>query len=73
MSTILMTVIVGFTRIVGGAVVPVIIGRLGDHYGLRAGMAVLYLAFGCVLSVGFWAKPIISLATRPYGPPKKGF
>jgi FHS family L-fucose permease-like MFS transporter len=51
------------TGIMGGAVVPVIIGRIGDHFGLRAGIAFLYLTFGCVLSVGFWAKPIITNAT----------
>jgi fucose permease len=51
------------TGIMGGAVVPVIIGRIGDHYGLRAGMAFLYVTFGCVFSVGFWAKPIITNAT----------
>jgi MFS transporter, FHS family, L-fucose permease len=51
------------TGIMGGAVVPVIIGRIGDHFGLRAGVAFLYLTFGCVLSVGFWAKPIITNAT----------
>jgi fucose permease len=48
--------------IMGGAVVPLIIGRLGDHFGLRAGMGFLYITFACVLSVGFWAKPIISNA-----------
>jgi fucose permease len=51
------------TGIMGGAVVPLIIGRIGDHFGLRAGVAFLYLTFGCVLSVGFWAKPIITNAT----------
>jgi len=51
------------TGIMGGAVVPLIIGRIADHFGLRAGVAFLYLTFGCVLSVGFWAKPIISNAT----------
>jgi len=51
------------TGIMGGAVVPVIIGRIGDHFGLRTGVAFLYVTFGCVLSVGFWAKPIISNAT----------
>jgi len=50
------------SAIMGGAVVPLIIGRIGDHFGLRSGMAFLYLTFGCVLSVGFWAKPIISNA-----------
>ncbi|HUM05098.1 MAG TPA: MFS transporter [Terriglobales bacterium] len=51
------------TGISGGAVVPLIIGRIGDFAGLRAGVAFLYLTFGCVLSVGFWAKPIITNAT----------
>jgi len=51
------------TGIMGGAIVPVVIGRIGDHFGLRAGLAFLYLTFGCVLSVGFWARPIISNAT----------
>jgi FHS family L-fucose permease-like MFS transporter len=51
------------TGIMGGAVVPVIIGRLGDHFGLRAGVAFLYLTFACVLSAGLWAKPLITNAT----------
>lgn len=51
------------TGIVGGAFGPMIIGRLGDVFGLRFGMCFLYLTFGCVLSVGFWAKPLISNAT----------
>jgi MFS transporter, FHS family, L-fucose permease len=51
------------TGIMGGAVVPLIIGRVGDHFGLRTGMSFLYLTFGCVLSVGFWANPIITNAT----------
>jgi len=50
------------TGIMGGAVVPLIIGRLGDAFGLRTGMVFLYITFGCVLSVGLWAKPIISNA-----------
>ena len=51
------------TGIMGGAVVPFVIGSLGDAFGLRTGMLVLYLTFGGVLSVGFWAKPIISNKT----------
>jgi fucose permease len=51
------------TGIMGGAVGPVIIGRIGDHFGLRAGLCFLYLTFGCVMSVGFWARPLISNAT----------
>jgi MFS transporter, FHS family, L-fucose permease len=51
------------TGIVGGAFGPIIIGRLGDVFGLRTGLCFLYLTFGCVLSVGFWAKPLINNAT----------
>ncbi|HEY2469063.1 MAG TPA: MFS transporter [Terracidiphilus sp.] len=51
------------TGIMGGAVVPLIIGRLGDAIGLRSGMMVLYITFGCVGSIGLWAKPIITNAT----------
>jgi fucose permease len=51
------------TGIIGGAIVPVIIGWVGDHAGLRSGMAFLYVTFGVVLSVGFWARPMINNAT----------
>jgi MFS transporter, FHS family, L-fucose permease len=51
------------TAVVGGAVVPVIIGSIGDRFGLRFGVAFLYVTFGIVLSVGFWAKPLITNAT----------
>jgi MFS transporter, FHS family, L-fucose permease len=51
------------TGIIGGAVMPLIIGKIGDIAGLRAGMMCLYATFGCVLSLGLWAKPIIANAT----------
>jgi MFS transporter, FHS family, L-fucose permease len=51
------------TGIMGGAIVTLIVGRIGDHLGLRAGMALLYLTFGYVWSVGFWAKPLINNLT----------
>jgi FHS family L-fucose permease-like MFS transporter len=51
------------TGIMGGAVVPLIIGRLGDAIGLRSGMMFLYITFGCVGSIGLWARPIITNAT----------
>jgi FHS family L-fucose permease-like MFS transporter len=47
------------TGIIGGALVPLVIGRLGDAFGLRQGMFFLYLTLGYILSVGLWAKPII--------------
>lgn len=51
------------TGIMGGAVVPLIIGGLGDLFGLRAGMIFLYLTLGYILSVSFWAKPLINNKT----------
>jgi MFS transporter, FHS family, L-fucose permease len=51
------------TAIIGGAVVPLIIGRIGDFAGLRSGVAFLYLTYGYILSVGFWANPLIANAT----------
>lgn len=52
------------TGIAGGAVIPLVVGHLGDYFGLRLGMSFLYLTFGCVLSVGFWATPLITTAHR---------
>ena len=51
------------TGIMGGAIVTAVIGRIGDHLGLRAAMALLYLTFGYVWSVGFWSRPLINNAT----------
>ncbi len=51
------------TAIMGGAVVPLVIGKIGDLAGLRTGMLFLYLTFACVLSVGLWAQPIVTNAT----------
>ncbi|MCC7174804.1 MAG: MFS transporter [Bryobacterales bacterium] len=51
------------TAIVGGAVLPALIGQVGDWAGLRSGMLLLYLSLGWILSVGFWAKPLINNAT----------
>jgi FHS family L-fucose permease-like MFS transporter len=51
------------TGIIGGALVPLIIGWLGDQFGLRTGMLFLYATMGYILSIGFWAKPIITNKT----------
>jgi len=51
------------TGIIGGAVIPLIIGWLGDMLGLRLGMTFLYLTLGYILIIGFWAKPLISNVT----------
>jgi|SRR6185437_7375847 len=51
------------TGIIGGAVVQVLIGALGNLIGLRAGMMFLYITFGYMLSIGFWAKPLVTNKT----------
>ncbi len=51
------------TGIIGGAVIPLIIGWLGDAFGLRSGMLFLYATLGFILSVGFWARPLITNKT----------
>jgi len=55
------------TGIAGGAVVPLIVGSLGDLFGLRIGMLFLFIAFGYILSIGFWAKPLVSNKTIDFG------
>lgn len=51
------------TAIIGGAILPLVIGWLGDALGLRTGMLFLYITLGYILSVGFWAKPLINNKT----------
>src|SRR5699024_3181314 len=51
------------TGIGGGAVIPLVIGSLGDALGLRVGMFFLYITFGYILSIGFWARPLVTNKT----------
>ena len=51
------------TGIIGGAIVPLIIGFISDFIGLRFGMLFLFLTLGYILSVSFWANPLIKNET----------
>jgi len=51
------------TGIIGGAVIQLIIGFLGNILGLRTGMMFLYITMGYMLSIGFWAKPLVTNKT----------
>jgi FHS family L-fucose permease-like MFS transporter len=51
------------TAIVGGAFVSLAVGWLGQRVGLRAGMLLLYATLGYILSLGFWARPLVNNAT----------
>lgn len=55
------------TAIIGGAFVSLAVGWLGERVGLRAGMLLLYGTLGYILSVGFWARPLVDNATVSVG------
>jgi fucose permease len=45
------------TGILGGALLPLLVGMLGDWVGLRLALTVLFVCVGYILSIGLWAKP----------------
>lgn len=51
------------TGIAGGALVPLIIGGLGELLGLRFAMLFMLITLGYILSIGVWAKPLVANAT----------
>jgi fucose permease len=59
------------TGIVGGAIWPLIIGSLGDMFGLKTGMLLLFISLGYILAIGFWAKPLITNKTIDWKLKKK--
>jgi FHS family L-fucose permease-like MFS transporter len=46
------------TGILGGALVPLAIGWLGDHIGLRDAMFLILLLLAYIISISFWARPL---------------
>lgn len=51
------------TGISGGAIMPLIVGSLGDAFGLRSGLTFLFIPLAFILSVGFWARPLVNNKT----------
>ena len=47
------------TGILGGALLPLLVGMLGDWIGLRWALTVLFVTVGYILSVSLWARPLI--------------
>ena len=47
------------TGILGGAIVPLLVGMLGDHVGLRMAMLTVFATLGFILSIAWWARPLI--------------
>jgi fucose permease len=51
------------TAIAGGAIVPLVVGWLGDVFGLKVGLFFLFITLAYILSIGFWSKPLINNET----------
>lgn len=51
------------TGIAGGAIVQMMIGAISDIISLRVGMMLIFVTLGYILSISFWAKPLISNTT----------
>ncbi len=49
--------------ILGGAVIPLIVGILGDAFGLRVGISFVFLTLIYIFGLSFWAKPLIKNKT----------
>jgi fucose permease len=54
------------TGIIGGAFVPMLVGQLGNLFGLRVGLLLVYVTLAYILSIGFWARPLVNNATVPF-------
>jgi FHS family L-fucose permease-like MFS transporter len=46
------------TGILGGALMPLAIGWLGDHIGLRDAMFLILVELAYIISISFWARPL---------------
>ncbi len=51
------------TGIAGGAIVQILIGAISDIISLKVGMMFIFVTLGYILSISFWAKPIVTNAT----------
>lgn len=59
------------TGIMGGAVVQLLIGFVSDIASLKTGMLLVFVALVYILSISFWAKPIIKNKTIGLSKAKK--
>ncbi len=51
------------TGIMGGAVVQILIGAVGDLISLKVGMLFNFVTLGYIFSISIWAKPLVRNAT----------
>lgn len=58
--------------ILGGAIVPLIVGALGEHVGLRTALLAVFATLGFLMSIGFWARPLVRNETIDWRRKKAG-
>ncbi|MEI8115476.1 MAG: MFS transporter [Bacteroidia bacterium] len=51
------------TGIAGGAIVQILIGAISDLISLKVGMMLIFVTLGYILSISFWAKPLVNNKT----------
>ena len=51
------------TGIAGGAIVQILIGAISDLISLKVGMMFIFVTLSYILSISFWAKPLVKNAT----------
>ena len=51
------------TGIAGGALIPFLVGALGEISSLRVGLFLLLVPLAFILSIGFWANPLVKNKT----------
>ncbi len=51
------------TGIAGGAIVQLLIGAISDIVSLKVGMLFIFVTLGYILSISFWAKPLVNNKT----------
>jgi len=47
------------TGICGGAIIPLIVGWIGDLSTLKTGMLFLFIMLSYIFSLGFWSRPLV--------------
>jgi len=52
------------TGVVGGALIPLLIGSWGDSHGLKTALCLLFVPLAYLISMAFWAKPLIQNLTK---------
>lgn len=52
--------------ILGGAILPMLVGLLGDYLGLRTALCLVFVSIAYLFSLSFWAKPLVSNQTLSF-------